>query len=63
MPKLKPCKSCGSKPQIEKWHSGGCMFMIRCPHPDCPVPVDGYPKGRNLEEVEKEWNKRAGESE
>lgn len=37
--------------------------MIRCPHPDCPVPVDGYPKGRNLEEVEQEWNKRAGESE
>lgn len=55
---LKPCKHCGTKPKIEIWSSRGCMFMIRCPHPDCPVPVDGFPTGRNLEEVKQEWNKR-----
>ena len=32
--------------------------MIRCPHSDCPVPVDGFPTGRNLEEVRQEWNRR-----
>lgn len=60
--RLKSCKLCGTKPKTEIWNSGGCMYMIRCPHLDCPVPVDGYPKGRNLEEVKQEWNKRAGEN-
>ena len=32
--------------------------MVKCNNPDCKVPVEGYPTGRNLDEVEREWNRR-----
>ena len=35
--------------------------MVKCNNPDCPVPENGYPEGRNLDELKKEWNRRAGE--
>lgn len=57
---LKPCLLCGKKPVIERWASGGMMYMVKCNNPDCPVPEDGYPAGRNLEKVKEEWNRRAG---
>lgn len=34
------------------------MYMVKCNNPDCPVPQDGYPTGRNLNTVKEEWNKR-----
>lgn len=56
---LKPCRFCGRKPIIEHWSSGGIMYMVKCNNPDCPVPVNSYPTGRNLNDVEDEWNKRS----
>ena len=57
---LKPCQICGRKPIIERWSSGGKMYMVKCNNPDCPVPLDGYPAGHNLDEVKDRWNRRAG---
>lgn len=54
---MNKCKLCGKNPIVERWSSGGLMYMIKCNNPDCPAPIDGYPKGRNLEEVMKEWNR------
>lgn len=57
---LKPCPLCGwTNIKIETWSSGGKMFMCKCNNPDCQVPTNGYPKGRNLEKVKEEWNRRA----
>lgn len=57
--KLKPCRYCkGTNIKIEKWSSGGFMCMVKCDNPDCPVPPEGYPTGRNPEEVTEEWNRR-----
>lgn len=57
--KLLPCKICGKKNiKVEKWSSGGLMYMVKCNNPDCPVPIEGYPTGRKLTEVEDEWNRR-----
>jgi hypothetical protein len=59
MIKLKPCHLCGkNSAKIEIWSSGGRMYMVKCYNPDCPVPDDGYPTGRNLDEVKEEWNRR-----
>lgn len=56
MEKLNPCRYCGkSNIAIERWRSGGMMYMCKCNNPDCPVPTEGYPKGRNLEKVKEEW--------
>ena len=58
---LKPCPICGKKKiVVETWMSGGRMYMVKCNDPDCPVPVNGYPTGRDLEKVKEEWNRRAG---
>ena len=55
MGKLKPCKYCGkSNIAVERWSSGGMMYMVKCNNPDCPVPPEGYPTGRNLEKVKDE---------
>lgn len=32
--------------------------MVRCDTPTCDVPINGYPTGRNVEEVVNEWNER-----
>lgn len=59
--KLKPCRYCGkTNIAVERWSSGGMMYMVKCNNPDCPVPVEGYPTGRNLEKVKEEWNNRQG---
>lgn len=56
---LESCKYCGKHTaKVESWSSGGRMYMVKCNNPDCPVPDEGYPTGRNLKEVVKEWNKR-----
>lgn len=58
--KLNPCPLCGgSNIVIGKWASGGMMYIVKCSNPDCPVPEDGYPTGRNLEKIKEEWNRRA----
>lgn len=56
---LKPCLFCGKKPIIERWSSGGPMYMVKCNNPICPVPVNGYPRGYKLDKVIQEWNRRA----
>lgn len=57
--KLNPCRICkGNNVVVETWSSGGRMHMVKCNNPDCPVPDEGYPTGRNLEEVKEEWNRR-----
>ena len=55
---MNKCKLCGKKPIVERWSSGGLMYMVKCNNPDCSVPVNGYPAGRNLDEVIKEWDRR-----
>jgi len=56
--KLKPCRYCGKENiAVEKWSSGGEMYMVSCDNPDCPVPQEGYPKGRDLPKVKEEWDK------
>ena len=58
--KLKPCPFCGrSNAKIETWTSSGRMYMDKCNNTDCPVPENGYPTGRNLDELKAEWNRRA----
>lgn len=32
--------------------------MVKCNNPNCPIPPEGFPTGRNLEEVKEEWNRR-----
>lgn len=56
---LKPCPFCGRRPIIERWLSGGAMYMVKCNNSDCHVPLEGYPKGRNLLQVKSDWNRRA----
>lgn len=57
--KLNPCMACkGNKIVVETWKSGGTMHMVKCNNPNCPVPDDGYPAGRDLDKVKEEWNKR-----
>lgn len=64
MKELKPCPICKKhNAVVESWSSGGRMYMVRCNNPDCPVPAEGYPTGRHLEEVKDAWNRRAGEQE
>ena len=55
---MEKCRFCGKSPIVERWSSGGLMYMVKCNNPNCCVPPEGYPTGRNLEEVAKEWNKR-----
>jgi ssDNA-binding Zn-finger/Zn-ribbon topoisomerase 1 len=59
MNKLLPCPICGKKPIIEMWSSGGLKYMCKCNNPDCNVPLDGYPTGRNPASVIEAWNRRA----
>jgi hypothetical protein len=61
MAKLEPCPLCGKKPIIERWSSGGMMYMVKCNNPICPIPVNGFPRGHKLDEVIQEWNRRAKE--
>jgi hypothetical protein len=58
MGKLKPCPFCGGKAITERWASGGIMYMVKCSNPDCTVPAEGYPSGRNLTAVREQWNRR-----
>lgn len=57
MSKLNPCKHCGkTNIKVEGWSSGGFMCMVKCNNSDCPVPPEGYPKGRDLDKVKAAWN-------
>lgn len=55
---LKSCPFCGRKAIIEHWSSGGIMYMVRCNNADCPVPLNGYPAGYDLNDVIERWNRR-----
>ena len=61
MNELKPCPFCDKNPIIEHWCSGGWMHMVKFSNPNCPVPDKGYPTGHSLEEVKREWNRRAND--
>lgn len=56
---LKPCPFCGKSPIIETWRSGGVMFMVKCNNPVCPIPINGYPTGHDLDQIKNKWNRRA----
>lgn len=59
--KLLPCRFCkGTNIKVETWSSGRRMYMVKCNNPDCPVPAEGYPKGKNPNKVMEEWNRRQG---
>ena len=56
---LKPWRDCQKNSAIiETWLSGGKMYMVKCNNPDCPVPPDGYPTGRDTAKLIEEWNDR-----
>lgn len=55
---LKPCPFCGRKAIIEHWSGGGIMYMAKCNNTDCPVPLNGYPTGHDLNDVIERWNRR-----
>ena len=63
MEKLKPCPFCGRRAIIECWTSGGMMYMVKCGNPDCAVPTEGYPSGRDLKVVSEQWNRRVKDKE
>lgn len=57
--KMKPCKTCGVKPVLEHWASGGPMYAVRCNNPDRPNACDrafNYSKSRNPDEAVRKWN-------
>ncbi len=56
---LKPCPFCGRKPIIEKWSSGGKMYMVKCNNSDCLENIESYPTGHDLQKVKEAWNRRA----
>lgn len=63
MEKLKPCPLCGRRAIIERWASGGMMYKVKCGNPDCAVPTEGYPSGRDLKVVKEQWNRRTSDKE
>ena len=57
--KIETCRFCkGTNIKLETWSSGGYMCMVKCNNPDCPIPPEGYPTGRDPEKVMEEWNRR-----
>ena len=56
---LKPCKTCGVKPVMESWSSGGARFAVRCNNPDRPESCSDafyYSMSRFPEEAVRKWN-------
>lgn len=54
-----PCKTCGVKPVVEHWASGGPMYAVRCDNPDRPDSCNdafNHSKCRNREEAVRKWN-------
>lgn len=59
MIRLKPCKTCGTKPVLEHWASGGMNYAVRCDNPDRGDGCDCkfyYSKSKNQEESIRLWN-------
>lgn len=57
MEKLKVCALCGKPAIIEKWSSGGMMYMAKCSNPKCQVGEEiTCTKGHDLKRVIEEWN-------
>lgn len=57
--RLKPCSTCGVKPVLEHWASGGPCYAVRCDNPDRPDSCSigfYYSMCRNPEESIKRWN-------
>ena len=61
MEKLKPCPLCGGKAITERWSSGGIRYMVKCGNPNCTVPPESYPTGKDLDAVIEQWNRRTKE--
>lgn len=57
--KLKPCKTCGVKPVVETWASGGLKFAIRCDNPNrpesCSIPFY-LSISKSKDEAINKWN-------
>lgn len=51
---LNPCRCCRHKAIIEKWSSGGMMYMVKCSNSDCKSWE--YSSGHNLPAVINLWN-------
>ena len=57
--RLKPCKTCGTKPILESWASGGAKFAVRCSNPDRPDSCTDaffYSMSRFEDETIRRWN-------
>lgn len=57
--RLKPCKTCGVKPVLEYWTSGGPVFAVRCDNPNRPDSCsEGFyqSKCRDPMEAIEKWN-------
>lgn len=56
---LKLCKRCGVKPVLEKWHSGGPLYAVRCNNPDREAKCDWkfyHSMSRNMKKTIRIWN-------
>lgn len=56
---LKPCKTCGVKPVLEHWSSGGPKFAVRCDYPYRPDSCNKafyYSLSSNPEDAVNKWN-------
>lgn len=59
MSRIKACNTCGVKPVIEHWASGGSRFAVRCDNPDRPDSCDRafyYSISNSKEEAIRKWN-------
>lgn len=57
--RLKACKTCGTKPVLEHWASGGPMYAVRCNNPDRPDSCDEvfyYSMCNNPDKAISRWN-------
>ena len=57
--RLKPCRTCGTRPVLEHWSSGGPVYAVRCDNPDRPESCDEafyYSKSRDPEKAIAKWN-------
>lgn len=57
--RLKPCKTCGTKPVLEHWASGGQKYAVRCNNPDRPDSCDKafyYSICVDPDEAVRRWN-------
>lgn len=60
LPELKPCPFCGNGAYFYESHPAGQPWEwgISCDNNDCPMGMDGFPRGYSADGVARAWNAR-----